>query len=105
MGEQALDFLDHLLNVFLAVEGDHEEIVACLETDHSIAKEPDALEQRIAADNIADRKTCDCFLDKIFVIITLPINENAPSNGAPMRFAMSRSNLIRSASASFRWPF
>ncbi len=43
---------------------------------------------------------------KIFVIITAPdANENAPSNGAPMRVAMSRSNLMRSVSASFNCPF
>ena len=42
---------------------------------------------------------------KIFVIMTAPdANENAPSSGAPIRFAISRSNLIRSASASVKRP-
>ena len=58
-GEEPFDLVDHLFDVFLTVECDHKEIVACLEADHSVAEKPDAFEQRIAADDRADGESGD----------------------------------------------
>ena len=55
--QQSLYLSDHFLDVFLAVEGDHKEIVACLKADHSVAEKPHAFEKRVAADYIADAES------------------------------------------------
>jgi hypothetical protein len=57
--QQALYLMHHTLDFFLVCESDHEEFVSFTDADDAVRKEPDAVEQRIGAEDQAHRKSCD----------------------------------------------